>query len=178
MPLSTITNTFAGNPLDRASERRGDADWLRARLDDPETLAVALWNGRPLVEDGPAASRRCASPTADQPGARDRRRRRAAAVHGPVARDRGLRHRPGGHGRPGRRAADRPRPVRGPAGRSPCGCRPRTRRSWPRPRACSNGAAGTASARPAASRPWPSTAAGSGCAKPAAPSISRAPTRW
>jgi NAD+ diphosphatase len=54
MPLSTITNTFAGNPLDRASERRGDADWLRARLNDPETLAVALWNGRPLVEDGPA----------------------------------------------------------------------------------------------------------------------------
>jgi len=53
MTLSLITNTFAGNPLDRASERRGDASWLRERLDDPDTLAVALWNGKPLVEDGP-----------------------------------------------------------------------------------------------------------------------------
>ncbi len=51
MTLSLITNTFAGNPLDRASERRGDAAWLRERLDDPDTLAVAIWNGKPLVED-------------------------------------------------------------------------------------------------------------------------------
>jgi NAD+ diphosphatase len=54
MPLSTITNTFAGNPLDRASERRVDPDWLRGQLDDPNSLAVALWNGRPLVEDSPS----------------------------------------------------------------------------------------------------------------------------
>jgi NAD+ diphosphatase len=53
MTLSLITNTFAGNPLDRVSERRGDAAWLQARLDDPDTLAVALWNGKPLVEDAP-----------------------------------------------------------------------------------------------------------------------------
>ena len=53
MTLSLITNTFAGNPLDRASERRCDASWLQARLDDPDTLAVALWNGKPLVEDLP-----------------------------------------------------------------------------------------------------------------------------
>jgi NAD+ diphosphatase len=53
MPLSTITNTFAGNPLDRASDKRIDADWLKARIDDPESLAVALWNGKPLVEDAP-----------------------------------------------------------------------------------------------------------------------------
>jgi NAD+ diphosphatase len=53
MPLSTIVNTFAGNPLDRASERRVDAAWLKSRLDDPETLALALWNGKPLVEDAP-----------------------------------------------------------------------------------------------------------------------------
>lgn len=53
MPLSAVTNTFAGNPLDRASERRGDRDWVRARLADPESLALALWNGRPLVEDAP-----------------------------------------------------------------------------------------------------------------------------
>jgi len=53
MTLSLITNTFAGNPLDRASERRVDPAWLKERLDDPDTLAVAIWNGKPLVEDAP-----------------------------------------------------------------------------------------------------------------------------
>ncbi len=53
MALSVITNTFAGNPLDRASERRGDPEWLRQRLEDPDSLAMALWNGRPLLEDAP-----------------------------------------------------------------------------------------------------------------------------
>ena len=53
MPLSTITNIFAGNPLDRASEKRIDTDWMSARLNDAESLAVAIWNGRPLVEDAP-----------------------------------------------------------------------------------------------------------------------------
>ena len=51
MPLSIITNTFAGNPLDRDSERRGDAAFLAEKLADAESLAVALWNGKPLVED-------------------------------------------------------------------------------------------------------------------------------
>jgi NAD+ diphosphatase len=51
MPLSTTTNTFAGNPLDRASEKRIDTEWMSARLNDPESLAIAIWNGRPLVED-------------------------------------------------------------------------------------------------------------------------------
>jgi NAD+ diphosphatase len=54
MPLSTITNIFAGNPLDRASEKRIDSDWMSARLNHPDSLAVAIWNGRPLVEDAPA----------------------------------------------------------------------------------------------------------------------------
>jgi NAD+ diphosphatase len=53
MPLSIITNTFAGNPLNRDSERRGDEAWLTEKLADPESLAVALWNGKPLVEDLP-----------------------------------------------------------------------------------------------------------------------------
>lgn len=53
MALSIITNTFAGNPLNRASERRGDESWLAEKLADPESLAVALWNGKPLVEDLP-----------------------------------------------------------------------------------------------------------------------------
>jgi NAD+ diphosphatase len=51
--MATITNTFAGNPLDRASDKRADSDWLQARLDHPDSLAVAIWNGKPLVEDVP-----------------------------------------------------------------------------------------------------------------------------
>lgn len=43
-------NTFAGNPLDRASDRRPDAAWVAAQLGSAESLAVAMWNGRPLVE--------------------------------------------------------------------------------------------------------------------------------
>ena len=64
MPLTAFTNTFAGNPLDRASDRRE-----RSRLDRrpgwpiPRSLAVALWNGKPLVEDAPGPGRRCRSPT-------------------------------------------------------------------------------------------------------------------
>jgi NAD+ diphosphatase len=50
MPLSAFTNIFAGNPLDRASDRRTDADWLAARLNDPQSLAIALWNGAPMVQ--------------------------------------------------------------------------------------------------------------------------------
>src|ERR1700709_2756373 len=53
MALSIITNTFAGNPLDRASEKRTDVAWMQARMNHPESLAVAIWNGKPLVEDGP-----------------------------------------------------------------------------------------------------------------------------
>jgi NAD+ diphosphatase len=53
MPLSTITNTFAGNPLDRASDKRADAAWMQDKLTHPESLAVAIWHGKPLVEDGP-----------------------------------------------------------------------------------------------------------------------------
>ena len=51
MPLSIITNTFAGNPLNRDSERRGDEAFIAEKLADAESLAVALWNGKPLVED-------------------------------------------------------------------------------------------------------------------------------
>ena len=57
MPLSTIVNTFAGNPLNRASERRSDAAWLQAQRDDPNSLALALWNGKPLVEDAPGGEK-------------------------------------------------------------------------------------------------------------------------
>lgn len=50
MALSAFLNTFAGNPLDRASDRRPDAAWIAGHLASPESLALAMWNGRPLVE--------------------------------------------------------------------------------------------------------------------------------
>jgi NAD+ diphosphatase len=54
MTLAAFTNTFAGNPLDRASYRRSDPSWVAERLADPESLGVVLWNGKPLVEDATA----------------------------------------------------------------------------------------------------------------------------
>jgi NAD+ diphosphatase len=36
--------------LNRASERRGDASWLAEKLLAPDSLAIALWNGKPFVE--------------------------------------------------------------------------------------------------------------------------------
>jgi NAD+ diphosphatase len=55
MPHPSVLNTFAGNPLDRASGRRGDVDWITERLADPDALTLAMWNGLPLVEDDPNA---------------------------------------------------------------------------------------------------------------------------
>ena len=50
MSLTAFTNVFAGNPLDRASYRRSDPDWIAAQLADPASLSIALWNGKPLLE--------------------------------------------------------------------------------------------------------------------------------
>ncbi|THD82500.1 MAG: NAD(+) diphosphatase [Phenylobacterium sp.] len=50
MPLDAFMNTFAGNPLDRASERRPDAEWIASQLASPDSLAFPMWNGRPFVE--------------------------------------------------------------------------------------------------------------------------------
>ena len=50
MTLNAFTNTFAGNPLDRASYRRADEAWIAEQLANPQSLAIALWNGKPLVE--------------------------------------------------------------------------------------------------------------------------------
>jgi NAD+ diphosphatase len=43
--------TFAGNPLDRVSQRRTDALWLRSLLDDPATRLLPLSELKPLVRD-------------------------------------------------------------------------------------------------------------------------------
>ena len=50
MPLPVLT-TFAGNPLDRAGDRRNDPVWLAQQEANPEAVAMVLWQGRPLVED-------------------------------------------------------------------------------------------------------------------------------
>ena len=47
--------TFAGNPLDRDHDRRTDPDWLAARLHDPTTQALILWNGMILLDGGALA---------------------------------------------------------------------------------------------------------------------------
>ena len=51
MPLKFFVNTYAGNPLDRRSDLRLDADWLAARRGDAATRFMALWNGQPLLLD-------------------------------------------------------------------------------------------------------------------------------
>jgi NAD+ diphosphatase len=50
MTLQAFTNVFAGNPLDRVSERRPDTEWIARHAASDEALGVVLWNGKPLVE--------------------------------------------------------------------------------------------------------------------------------
>jgi NAD+ diphosphatase len=50
MALDAFLNTFAGNPLDRASYRRSKPEWIAEQLASPESLGVAMWNGKPFVE--------------------------------------------------------------------------------------------------------------------------------
>jgi NAD+ diphosphatase len=45
-------NLFSGNPLDRASEERCNAEWLAARRADPRSQMAALWHGDPLIAGG------------------------------------------------------------------------------------------------------------------------------
>lgn len=58
MPLSAFTNVFAGNPLDRASDRRRDRAWIAGQMAAEQSLSVAMWNGQPLVEDAEAGGPR------------------------------------------------------------------------------------------------------------------------
>ncbi len=49
--------SFAGNPLDRASERRRDTEWVRSLFDDPAARVLPLRDLRPLTRErtgGPA----------------------------------------------------------------------------------------------------------------------------
>lgn len=65
MPLTAFSNIFAGNPLDRSSYRRSDAAWVAECLADPGSLAVALWNGKPLIETAKDGSAQIAYLPAD-----------------------------------------------------------------------------------------------------------------
>jgi NAD+ diphosphatase len=50
-----VTNTFAGAALDRASQRRTDADWIAERLEDPSSRAVVIGDAGPWLDgDRPA----------------------------------------------------------------------------------------------------------------------------
>ena len=40
---------FSGNPLDRASEKRSDADWIAAQRRDPDALVWPLWRLQPFL---------------------------------------------------------------------------------------------------------------------------------
>ncbi len=45
---------FAGNPLDRVSQRRRDAGWIASLLDDPETRLLPVHELKPLVRHASA----------------------------------------------------------------------------------------------------------------------------
>lgn len=49
MALEPNPNIFANNPLDRASHRRTDAEWLDARMADPESRFVPFYKLDPFV---------------------------------------------------------------------------------------------------------------------------------
>ena len=47
---------FSGNPLDRASEKRGDSEWVDARRRDPSSFILPVWRLQPFLlgnEKGP-----------------------------------------------------------------------------------------------------------------------------
>ena len=44
--------TFAGNPLDRASQLRSDPEWIAAQLAAPDAVFLPIYRGDPLVRDG------------------------------------------------------------------------------------------------------------------------------
>jgi NAD+ diphosphatase len=43
-------NAYTGSPLDRAAERREDADWIAQALADPDTLLAPVWRSRNLMK--------------------------------------------------------------------------------------------------------------------------------
>jgi len=52
-----VLNTFSGNPLDRAGDLRNDPSWLAEQQARADALAMVLWEGKPLLEQGPDGPR-------------------------------------------------------------------------------------------------------------------------
>jgi NAD+ diphosphatase len=50
MTLQAFTNVFAGNPLDRVSDKRLDEEWIARQVAASESLGLVMWNGKPMVE--------------------------------------------------------------------------------------------------------------------------------
>ena len=48
--------TFAGNPLDRVSQRRQDAAWIASLLEDPSTRLLPFRELKPIVRDQMASA--------------------------------------------------------------------------------------------------------------------------
>src|SRR6185437_8923774 len=167
MALDVFLNTFAGNPLDRASDRRAKPEWIAAQLASPDALGIAMWNGRPFVEAGKDGGLQIAYLPAKLVGELAGGAERllfmglwkGTAVFAVDLED----------------AAD---PAEGPLQgfgafedlRAVALKLPATEAAI--------GAAATATAPCAASRARPWTAAGNANVRPATPSTSRAPTRW
>ena len=108
---------FAGNPLDRASERRRDTEWVASLLADPAARILPLRDLRPLTRDDGSAGARLAEGGAVARADRARRdadlsrsRRRGAAF-----RDRCERRRSRSRG--GKRGVRRAHPGAAAAGR-------------------------------------------------------------
>src|SRR5258708_30173679 len=40
---------FAGSPLDRASEKRTDSDWIESRRRDPSSVVLPMWRLEPFL---------------------------------------------------------------------------------------------------------------------------------
>src|SRR2546428_11575511 len=56
---------FGGNPLDRASERRDNREWIASLLADPETRILALRDLKPFTRGKAAPAQREDAPALD-----------------------------------------------------------------------------------------------------------------
>jgi NAD+ diphosphatase len=52
LPRPSRPNPLTGSPIDRASALRGNADWVAARLDDPDSLFLPVWRSESLLTEG------------------------------------------------------------------------------------------------------------------------------
>ncbi|WP_298125133.1 NAD(+) diphosphatase [Brevundimonas sp.] len=57
MTAATPDTVFAGNPLDRAGDRRNDPAWIAAQAAHPDALALTADAVGPVLEAGPAGPR-------------------------------------------------------------------------------------------------------------------------